>query len=85
MRALSALLRLYPASFRAEYGNEMRAIHRALMREMSGLLGRATLWIDIVGDVIVSAAPALLGHSSAGPAIYRQNARSLAGRRTATR
>ena len=41
MRAYRALLHLYPASFRAEYGAEMCAIFARARRDASGVLGRA--------------------------------------------
>jgi putative ABC transport system permease protein len=56
MRFYSALLRLYPASFRAEYGDEMRAILAARLRETTGALSRFTLWVDTTIDVLLNAA-----------------------------
>jgi predicted permease len=56
MRFYSALLRLYPASFRAEYGGEMRAILGARLRETPGTLSRLMLWIETVADVVLNAA-----------------------------
>ncbi|MEP6733698.1 MAG: ABC transporter permease, partial [bacterium] len=58
MRFYSALLRLYPASFRAEYGEEMRAIHRKRLRESSGFFARLLLWLDTIGEVVSNAAAA---------------------------
>jgi putative ABC transport system permease protein len=56
MRLYSALLLLYPASFRAEYGGEMRAILDARLRETPGALSKLALWIETVTDVVVNAA-----------------------------
>jgi predicted permease len=52
----SALLHLYPASFRAEYAGEMRAILNARLRETSGTLSRLTVWAETIVDLLVSAA-----------------------------
>src|SRR5215211_38200 len=52
MRLLSALLYLYPASFRADYGREMQSIVGARMRETTGLFPRIGLWVDTIADVI---------------------------------
>jgi putative ABC transport system permease protein len=56
MRFYSALLRLYPASFRAEYGEEMRAILAVRLRETTGRLSRFTLWVDTTIEVLLNAA-----------------------------
>jgi putative ABC transport system permease protein len=56
MRLYAALLHLYPASFRAEYGDEMRAIFRARLRETSSASHRFVLWLETVADVVSSAA-----------------------------
>lgn len=56
MRLLSALLYLYPASFRADYGREMQAIVGARMRETRGLLPRIGLWLDTIADVVRNSA-----------------------------
>lgn len=55
MRLYSALLLLYPASFRAEYGSEMRAILDARLRETPGILSKLALWIETAADVVVNA------------------------------
>jgi hypothetical protein len=52
MRLLSALLYLYPASFRADYGREMQEIVGARMRETTGLFPRIGLWLDTIADVV---------------------------------
>ncbi len=51
----SVLLHLYPASFRNEYGDEMRAVF-ARRREAAGSLGAIWLWIETIGEVTVNAA-----------------------------
>ena len=56
MRFLSALLYLYPASFRADYGREMKSIVGARMRETTGFLPRFGLWLDTIGDIVVNSA-----------------------------
>ena len=55
MRTYGLLLRLYPASFRREYGEEMRAIFARRRRDASGPLARAGLWIDTIADVLWNA------------------------------
>jgi putative ABC transport system permease protein len=52
MRLLSALLHLYPASFRADYGREMKSIMRARLDETSGFAARTRLWLETIVDVI---------------------------------
>src|SRR5258707_7216475 len=54
MRFYNWLLRLYPASFRNEYGEELRAIFLRRRRQASGS-GVAGLWISAVGEVIGNA------------------------------
>ena len=55
MRAYRLLLRLYPQSFRQEYGAELETIFRLRQREASGI-GRPLLWLEALTDVIVNAA-----------------------------
>ncbi len=55
MRFYSALLYLYPASFRAEYGDEMRSIVAARRRETRGAIARLLLWIDTTLEVVGNA------------------------------
>jgi predicted permease len=54
MRFYSALLHLYPASFRAEYGDEMRSIAAERLRETGGG-ARLKVWLETVFDVVVNA------------------------------
>ena len=51
MRFYRLLLRLYPASFRAEYGDEMCAVFAARRREVNPL----ALWGEAISDVIANA------------------------------
>jgi hypothetical protein len=44
-RYYQTLLLLYPASFRAEYGEEMRAVFTRRKRDADGLPGIAWLWV----------------------------------------
>ncbi len=56
MRLYSALLRLYPKSFRLEYGAEMRAVFAARRRDAGSPVGVAALWLETIPDVLLSAA-----------------------------
>lgn len=56
MRVYDILLRLYPASFRAEYGDEMREIWALRRRDAGGPLAVAALWIVTVWEVVFNAA-----------------------------
>jgi putative ABC transport system permease protein len=56
MRAYRLLLHLYPASFRHEYGGEMLAIFARRLRDASGPLARAGLWIETLADALPNAA-----------------------------
>lgn len=51
----NALLRLYPASFRQEYGAEMRADFQQRSKNSSGMSGRLALWISLVFDTLFNA------------------------------
>src|SRR5258707_6922454 len=50
------LLRLYPASFRNEYGEEMRAIFARRRRDAAGPFAVASLWTSTIVEVIANAA-----------------------------
>src|SRR5882672_9973717 len=56
MRPYRLLLRLYPASFRHEYGAEMSTIFARRRRDASGPLARAVLWIETIAEVPPNAA-----------------------------
>ena len=51
-----SLLLLYPASFRAEYGEEMRAVFARRQRNASGLPGVAWLWFAALFETLWNAA-----------------------------
>ncbi len=50
------LLCLYPASWRSEYGAEMRAAFAARLRQSPGLLSTLALWLETLPDLIAGAA-----------------------------
>ena len=50
-----ALLYLYPASFRAEYGGEMAAIFKARQRDAGGSTARVALLLAAVPEVLLNA------------------------------
>ena len=50
-----ALLHLYPASFRAEYGEEMAAIFRRRLRDANNGFSRLAIWIGIAGETVSNA------------------------------
>jgi len=55
MRVYRTLLRLYPASFRREYGREMCAVFASERRDASGPLAVAALWVRAAADIVVNA------------------------------
>lgn len=55
MRFYRALLRLYPRSFRAEYGGEMTAVFARELQATRGL-GRLVFLLGALGDTLVNAA-----------------------------
>jgi len=56
MRFYDLLLRLYPASFRAEYSDDMRAIWKRRRRDAAGPPAVAALWIATLFEVLFNAA-----------------------------
>ena len=56
MRLYRALLHLYPAAFRAEYGTEMCAVFAQRSRDVSGVFGVLGLWTEAALDVLGNAA-----------------------------
>jgi predicted permease len=54
MRIYQLLLHLYPASFRADYGEEMAAIFEIQLREARGI-GCVALWCGVFREVIMNA------------------------------
>jgi predicted permease len=71
MRFYRALLHAYPASFRAEYGEEMCALFAERRRAATNALLLAALWIDVLIDVAWNAAHVHLD-------IFRQDLRYAA-------
>jgi predicted permease len=55
MRFYKALLRLYPSSFRSEYGEELVRIFQQKRRLISGPLAVLLFWIQEIADVLVHA------------------------------
>jgi putative ABC transport system permease protein len=55
MRAYDLLLRLYPASFRAEYAPEMRRVFALARRDCRGPAAVAAFWAAAIADVGVNA------------------------------
>ncbi len=55
MRLYRALLLLYPASFRHEYGEEMRAVFARRRRDSSSFFAVVALWIETLLDIITNA------------------------------
>jgi len=56
MRIYGALLHFYPVSFRAEYGEEMRAIFARRRRDATGPAAVAALWAATFFEVLLNAA-----------------------------
>lgn len=52
---LTLLHRLYPASFRNEYGAELRRVFEKRRRETSGAIGVTLLWLGEIADVVMNA------------------------------
>ena len=50
-----ALLYLYPASWRAEYGSEMRSVFASRQRDAGGFFGLLALWMEAIPDMIGNA------------------------------
>ena len=50
------LLRLYPASFRNEYGREMAAVFARERRDTRTAPGMAALWLRVIADTCITAA-----------------------------
>lgn len=53
-KLFALLLRLYPARFRREYGDEAVQLFCDRMREERGLMPRARLWLDLLVDMALS-------------------------------
>ncbi len=50
-----ALLYLFPSSWRAEYGSEMRSVFQVRRRDAGGFFARLALWLEVVPDLLLSA------------------------------
>ena len=55
-RLYRALLRLYPASFRRDYGDEMAAVFEQQLADAGGLPGRLATLVSAVAEVAINAA-----------------------------
>jgi putative ABC transport system permease protein len=55
MRVYRALLRLYPAGFRAEYGEELCRIFATRLRDAGGAVSVLALWLTAAADVVGNA------------------------------
>jgi hypothetical protein len=55
MRLYRALLHFYPASFRAEYGEELVAVFRARRRDRTNPLSVLMLWIAGFFEILFNA------------------------------
>jgi len=55
MTFYNCLLRLYPSSFRHEYGDEMRALFARRLRQTSGV-GHLALWLGTIAEIAGNAA-----------------------------
>ena len=54
MRLYSLLLRLLPASFRDEYGDELKQVFARQHRDATGIIARTGLWIMTIIDVFAN-------------------------------
>lgn len=54
-RLYRALLRAYPATFRARYETEMVRLLRDQLRDAPGVLAKTEVWIRAVADVVLTA------------------------------
>ena len=55
MRAYNLLLGFYPASFRHEYGGEMRGLFARRLRDASGPVAIASLWLGTIAEILGNA------------------------------
>lgn len=56
MRLHRWLLRVYPKSFRNEYGSELQAVFRRRLRDADGVIARLGVWTSEIFDVVFNAA-----------------------------
>jgi hypothetical protein len=57
MRLYRALLHLYPASFRAEYGEDLCALFARRRAQASNPFAVLALWLEAIADTLTSALP----------------------------
>ena len=74
MRLYRALLHLYPASFRNEYGDEMSRDFSRRLRDAGGPLGAVGVWLEALVDTLANA---LRVHRDVLAQDLRYTARSL--------
>src|SRR5438552_4582735 len=55
MTVYNVLLHLYPAAFRNEYGEEMRAVFARRRGEVAGFTGAFALWTETIADTVANA------------------------------
>jgi len=75
MKLYSALLHFYPASFRAEYGEEMRALFRARRRDTTNPVSLLILWLSVFFETLFNA---IAVHADVLKQDLRYTARTLA-------
>lgn len=66
------LLRLYPASFRNEYGEELRRVFARRRREAGGPIGVVLLWLGEIADVVTTAVFSAADHVLVRPLPYAE-------------
>jgi predicted permease len=74
MKLYRLLLRLYPSSYRADYGDEMTADFEQELRLRGGLLSKCLLWVAALVDVVSNAAAV---HRQIAKRDFRYSLRSL--------
>src|SRR5260370_38115965 len=57
MRLYRALLRLYPAGFRAEYAEDLCALFALRRSQASNPFAILALWLEAIADTVTSAIP----------------------------
>mgnify|MGYP003694503869 CR=1 FL=1 len=67
------LLRLYPASFRNEYGSEMRAVFER-RRAQTSAAGAPSLWLGAIGETVVKCRGGPRRYPPSGPVARRTHA-----------
>src|SRR3954453_21729937 len=57
MKLYRALLHLYPASFRAEYGEELCAVFAQRRTHAANPFAQLAIWLEAIADTVISAVP----------------------------